>query len=297
MGRPCERTPIPPRRRTDEGARRPGRSRRSRAEVRVVRDLQRPLPRPLGQPAFRVGLHPPRDPADQELLVVRPRLLAEDHGVLQPQFAHGHPPQFAHLLADVQQPPRGPGGTAGSVRGDVGGGLQTARPGWFRTGPSNTPRATLLLNSRGASTRERESSRGLLPVGREQPWGLPSDPEIRLQDRERGGRAGKRRNPHPHGTFRDLGGGPPEGPTRKPKRRRVSAAASVTPYPQPARTDSRPLQRSSLHLLSVDARRSPLARIKRPHGPYMLLPFLGIPLKMGIAGKPSLFPLWTMHAP
>jgi len=207
-------------------------------------------------------------------------------------------------FAEVRSPsgrrsttPTRTGGTAGSVRGDVGGGLQTARPGWFRTGPSNTPRATLLLNSRGASTRERESSRGLLPVGREQPWGLPSDPEIRLQDRERGGRAGKRRNPHPHGTFRDLGGGPPEGPTRKPKRRRVSAAASVTPYPQPARTDSRPLQRSSLHLLSVDARRSPLARIKRPHGPYMLLPFLGIPLKMGIAGKPSLFPLWTMHAP
>jgi hypothetical protein len=38
----------------------------------------------------------------------------------------------------------------------------------------------------------------LPPVGREQPWGLPSDPEIRFQDRERGGRAGfpsRRRKP------------------------------------------------------------------------------------------------------
>ena len=56
--------------------------------------------------------------------------------------------------------------------------------GWTRP-----PRATLLLSPRHPSTRERESPRGLPPPtqhgGREQPWGLPSDPEIRLQDRER----------------------------------------------------------------------------------------------------------------
>jgi len=71
-------------------------------------------------------------------------------------------------------------------------------------------------------------------VGREQPWGLPSDPEIRLQDRERGGRARRRRNPRHGGTFRDLGRGRPEGPTRKPKRPRVSVRASVTPREQPS---------------------------------------------------------------
>ncbi len=91
------------------------------------------------------------------------------------------------------------------------------------------PESNPALSSGHPSTRERESPRGLPPVGREQPWGLPSDPEIRLQDRERGGRAGNRRNPHHDGTFRDMGGRRPAGPTRKPKRPRVSARASVTP--------------------------------------------------------------------
>ena len=66
-------------------------------------------------------------------------------------------------------------------------------------------------------------------MGREQPWGLPSDLEIWLQDRERGRRAAKRRNPGPDGTFRDPAGWPPERPTRKPKRRHVSVTASVAP--------------------------------------------------------------------
>lgn len=106
---------------------------------------------------------------------------------------------------------------------------------------AEAPIATLLLNSGHPSTRERESPRGLPPVGREQPSGLASDPEIRLQDRERGGRAEKPRNARRDATFRHPGGGPPEAPSRKPKRRRVSATASVTPRSERVQTvESRP---------------------------------------------------------
>lgn len=65
--------------------------------------------------------------------------------------------------------------------------------------------ATLLLTSGHPSTRERESLRGWPSVGREQPLGLVSGPEMRLQDGERGGRDGlrtKRRNPLPARDFR-----------------------------------------------------------------------------------------------
>lgn len=94
---------------------------------------------------------------------------------------------------------------------------------------ARAPRATLPLSSGHPSTRERESLRGLPPVVREQPSGLPSDPENRLRDRERGGWARTRGNARRDGTFRDLGPVARIRPTRQPKRPRVSARASRTP--------------------------------------------------------------------
>ncbi len=46
---------------------------------------------------------------------------------------------------------------------------------------NDPPRATLLPSSGHPSTRERVSPRRLPSLGREQPWGLPSDPRFLLE--------------------------------------------------------------------------------------------------------------------
>lgn len=71
-------------------------------------------------------------------------------------------------------------------------------PRVFEDGNSSPPRVTILLNLGHPSTRERESLRGLPPVAREQPYGLPSAPEIRLQERERQPWGHCTANPHHH---------------------------------------------------------------------------------------------------
>jgi hypothetical protein len=56
--------------------------------------------RPFRQTAFCQRLYPPGDAAEQEVLVVRPRLLAEHIGVLLFQLAHCHVAQRFNLFPD-----------------------------------------------------------------------------------------------------------------------------------------------------------------------------------------------------
>lgn len=53
-----------------------------------------------------------------------------------------------------------------------------------------TPRVTLLFTSRGASTGERESPRGLPPMGRAQPWGYHRTPRFGLKSESAAGGPG-----------------------------------------------------------------------------------------------------------
>jgi hypothetical protein len=67
------------------------------------RYLHHPPPRPIREPALGVGLLASHDAADEVVLVVGASLLAEDLRVLSPQLRHGHAPQLAHHLPDVQR--------------------------------------------------------------------------------------------------------------------------------------------------------------------------------------------------
>jgi hypothetical protein len=58
-------------------------------------------PSALGQAAPGVGLDAPGDPPEQELLVVRARLLAEDFAVLVLELHDGHLAQALDLFADA----------------------------------------------------------------------------------------------------------------------------------------------------------------------------------------------------
>ena len=76
------------------------RLRRADAQVGVVGDLQGAAARAFRQAALCQRLNPPGDAAEQEVLVVRPRLLAEHLGVLLFQLAHRHVAQRFNLFPD-----------------------------------------------------------------------------------------------------------------------------------------------------------------------------------------------------
>jgi hypothetical protein len=112
------------------------------------------------------------------------------------------------------------------------------------------PKAPLPLNSRGLSTRERESLRGLPPVAREEPCRFRSHPEIRLRNGERRCLAAVVGNPRPVGALARSEGRSGFGPRREPKRPRVSRRRRKLPGPNA-------LHNSGARLLEREATQPP----------------------------------------
>jgi hypothetical protein len=71
---------------------------RPAAQIGIVGDLQGAAARAFGQAAFGQRLDAPSDPPEKELLVARPRLLAEHLQVLLLELADGHPGQIVNLF-------------------------------------------------------------------------------------------------------------------------------------------------------------------------------------------------------
>jgi hypothetical protein len=68
------------------------------AEIRIVGDLQRPAARAFREAALGQRLNSPGNLPKQELLMVRPRRLAEDLDVSPAKLADGHASQLFDLL-------------------------------------------------------------------------------------------------------------------------------------------------------------------------------------------------------
>ena len=70
------------------------------SKVGAVGDLQGAAARPLRETALGERLNPPGDAAEQELLVIRARLLAEHFDVLLTELAGRHVAQRFNFLPD-----------------------------------------------------------------------------------------------------------------------------------------------------------------------------------------------------